>query len=307
MRSRKSSWLGRTGSAVLLTAAGLAVTGTSAHAEDQAYVAVMAESSQLAQGVTPAHAKPFQFEIVNFVDSGTTAKNVTVTVDAGKLDRTRVGYLVPSGCTANAAGYTCRLGDMSDYSRDFGVPLYSLGEQGAAGTLSVKVSSTTPDPYLDDNSVEVPVTVAPSGYDLVTWAQDVYADVAVDGDDAGETNLTPVRLGHSVAFDWAIRNYGSLPAKGLKYGFSLPPGLTFAKQPMGCRVQQSDGYTLAACEQPNVTLQPGQSFTTDVNLKVGSNVPVGQLHGQSLYVLDYTTDEIDQGDANTDFQVFTRP
>ncbi|MFF4129789.1 hypothetical protein ACFYYP_40295 [Microbispora rosea] len=53
--------------------------------------------------------------------------------------------------------------------------------------------------------VEVPVTVAPAGYDLVTWAQDVYADVAVDGDDAGETDLTPVRLGHSVAFDWAIR------------------------------------------------------------------------------------------------------
>ncbi|GIH52287.1 hypothetical protein SAMN05421833_1418 [Microbispora rosea] len=51
----------------------------------------------------------------------------------------------------------------------------------------------------------MPVTVAPAGYDLVTWAQDVYADVAVDGDDAGETDLTPVRLGHSVAFDWAIR------------------------------------------------------------------------------------------------------
>ncbi|WP_051459087.1 hypothetical protein [Microbispora sp. ATCC PTA-5024] len=97
MRFRRSSWLGRTGSAALLTAAGLAVTGTPAHAEDQAYVAVMPESSLLAQGVTQAHAKPFQFEIVNFVDSGTTAKNVTVTVDVSKLNRTRVGYLVPSG------------------------------------------------------------------------------------------------------------------------------------------------------------------------------------------------------------------
>ena len=307
MRFRKSSWLGRAGVAALLAAAGLAVTGTPAHAEDQAYVALMSESSRLAQGATKANAKPFKFEIINYVDFGATAKDVTVTVDVGKLDKTRVGYVVPNGCTANAAGYTCRLGAMADYSRDFGVPLYSLGEEGSAGTLSVKVASTTPDPYLDDNSVEVPVTVAPAGSDLVSWAQDVYADVVVDGDDAGETDLTPVKVGHSVVFDWAIRNYGSRPVQGLKYGFSLPPGVTFAKQPMGCDIQPVDGYTLGICETPNITLQPGQSFTTGINLKVGPNVTSGQLHGQQFFVWGSTTEEVDQDDDSINFEVFTRP
>ncbi|MFF7680106.1 hypothetical protein [Actinacidiphila glaucinigra] len=307
MNFRNTFRLPHFGAAALLAAAGLAVTGAPAHAEDQAYVALMQGSTQLAQGVTQAHAKPFQFHLVNFVDYGAVARNVTVTVDVSKLDRTRVGYVVPTGCAANAAGYTCRLGDMADYSRDFGVPLYSLGEQGAAGTLSVKVASTTPDPYLDDNSVDVPVNVAPAGSDLVPWVQDVYADVAVDGDDVGETNLTPVKVNHSVLMDWAIRNYGSRPVQGLTYEFSLPPGVTFAKQPSGCRIAQSDGYTSATCEQPNVKLQPGQSFTTDVNLKIGPNVNIGQLHGPLFFVWDPTGNEVDQGDADTDFEVFTRP
>ncbi|MDX3236729.1 hypothetical protein PV392_13795 [Streptomyces sp. ME03-5709C] len=307
MNFRNSPRLPHVGAAALLAAAGLAVTAAPAHAEDQALVALVQESTQLAQGVTQAHAKPFQFHVINFVDFGSVARNVTVTVDVSKLDRTRVGYVVPTGCAANATGYTCRLGDMADYSRDFGVPLYSVGEQGAAGTLSVKVASTTADPYLDDNSVDVPVTVAPAGSDLVPWVQDVYADVAVDGDDAGETDLTPVKVDHSVLIDWAIRNHGSRPVQGFSYEFSLPPGVTFAKQPRGCHIAQSDGYTFATCDQPNVTLQPGQSFTTDVNLKVGSNVTIGQLHGPLLSVWDPTGDEVDQGDADTYFEVFTRP
>jgi hypothetical protein len=306
MRFRNSARLARVGAAALLAAAGLALAGAPAHAADEAYLAIDSLSENVANGVTKANPKPFQFQLINFIDFGSEAKDVTVTVDVSELDKTRVGYVVPNGCTANAAGYTCRLGDMPDYSRNFAVPLYSLGEEGPAGTLSVKAASTTPDPYLDDNSVEVPVTVAPAGSDLVPWAQDVYADVDVDGDEVGETDLTPVKVGHSVVLDWAIRNYGSRPVQGLKYGFSLPPGLTFAKQPMGCHIAQTDGYTLATCEMPNITLQPGQSFANAINLKVGQNVTSSQLIRQLFYVSDDTS-EVDQGDADTYFEVFTRP
>jgi hypothetical protein len=102
MRIRKSSWLGRTGIAALLAAAGLTVAGTPAHAANEAYLSITPSSTQLANGVTKANAKPFQFKVINFVDFGSSeAKDVTVTVDVNKLDKTRVGYVVPNGCIAD--------------------------------------------------------------------------------------------------------------------------------------------------------------------------------------------------------------
>ncbi|WP_143653453.1 hypothetical protein [Streptosporangium subroseum] len=262
-------------------------------------------STRLANGVTKAVAKPFQFRIVNF--GGAKARAVTVTVDVSKLDKTRVGYVVPNGCIANATGYTCKLGDMPDFTHNIGVPLYSLGEEGPAGTLSVKVAGTTPDPYLDDNSAEVPVTVTTAGYDLVPWAQDVYADVVVDRDDTGETDLTPVKAGHSAVLDWAIYNYGSRPAEGsIRYGFTLPVGVTFAKQPIGCHTAVVNGQTVANCETPYITLQPGKSFATPMNVKVGGNGTSTVINGASFYVDGPTPEDVDQDDADTYFEAFTR-
>ncbi|MEW9532395.1 hypothetical protein [Microbispora sp. NPDC049125] len=305
MRIRNSARLACAGAGALLTAAGLVIAGAPAYAADESNLSVMPLSTQLAKGVTEAIAKPFQFRVVNFGEA--KAQAVTVTVDVGKLDKTRVGYVVPSGCVANAGGYTCKLGDMQDFTHNVGVPLYSLGEEGPAGALSVKVAGATPDPYLDDNSVEVPVTVTAAGYDLVPWAQDVYADVVVDRDDDGEIGLTPVKAGHSAVLDWAIHNYGSRPAEGIiRYGFILPAGVTFAKQPVGCRTQVVSGQTIADCETPYSVLQPGKSFATPINVRVdgdGTDTVIGNL---SFHVDGPTAEDVDPGDHDTYFEAFTR-
>jgi hypothetical protein len=305
MTFRNFARLARVGAAALLATAGLALAGAPAYAADESYLSVMPLSTQLANGVTKAVAKPFQFQVLNF--GGAKARAVTVTVDVSKLDKTRVGYVVPNGCIANATGYTCKLGDMPDYTHNVGVPLYSLGQEGLAGTLSVKVASTTPDPYLDDNSAEVPVTVTAAGYDLVPWAQDVYADVVIDRDDAGETGLTPVKAGHSTVLDWAIYNYGSRPAEGtIRYGFTLPVGVTFAKQPIGCHTAVVEGQTVANCETPYITLQPGKSFVTPMNVRVGGDGTSTVINGESLHVDGPTAEDVDHGDADTSFEAFTR-
>jgi hypothetical protein len=305
MRFRNSAHVTRVGAAALLAAAGLAVAGAPAYAANESNLSITPLSTQLANGVTKASAKPFQFRVLNFGE--TKARAVTVTVDVSKLDKRRVGYIVPNGCIANAAGYTCKLGDMQDYTHNVGVPLYSRGQEGPAGTLSVKVSSTSPDSYLDDNNADVPITVTTAGYDLVPWAQDMYADVVVDRDDAGETGLTPVKAGHSAVLDWAIYNYGSRPAEGtILYGFTLPVGVTFAKKPIGCHTQVVEGQTIANCETPYLMLRPGKSFATPINLKVGREGTGPVINGATFYVAGPTAEDADQGDANTYFEAFTR-
>jgi hypothetical protein len=304
MHFRNSARLLRVGATALLAAAGLAVTGIPAHAADESFLSVYGWSTGLANGVTKAGAKPLQFSVSNF---GAEAKGVTVTVDVSKLDKTRVGYVIPDNCLATAGGYTCRLADMPfATTHTFGAPLYSLGEEGPAGTLSVKVTGATPESDLNDNSVDVPVTVRAAGSDLIAFAQDVYADAVVDGDDADETGLVPVKPGHSAVFDWAIYNYGSRPVQGtIKYGFTLPVGTTFAKQPQGCQTQTSAGQALALCETPNIMLRPGEHFTRSINVRVGGDVTSAVLDNGRFYIADADPAEVDPRDQDTGFEVFT--
>jgi hypothetical protein len=305
MLFRNFSRLLGVGTAALISAVGFAATEVPAHAADESALSVWTRSTELANGVTKTAAKPFQFYIQSY---GAEAKNVTVTVDVGKLDTTRVGYVIPKNCVTTTGGYTCRLTDMPfGTTHTFGAPLYSLGEEGPAGTLSVKVTGSTPESDLSDNSVDVPVTVAPAGPDLTAFAQDVYADAVVDGDDVDETGLTPVKAGHSAVFDWAIYNYGSRPASGtIRYGFVLPTGTTFAKKPQDCQTATSMGQTLATCQTPNIVLQPGQHYTHDVNVLVASNVNPGALIGGSFFIAGASPMEADPQDQDTTFEVFTR-
>jgi hypothetical protein len=124
---------------------------------------------------------------------------------------------------------------------------------------------------------------------------------------AGETDLTPVKAGHSAVLDWAIYNYGSRPAEGtISYGFTLPVGVTFAKQPIGCHTQEVDGQTVAYCETPYIVLQPGKSFATPMNVRVSGDGTSTVINGASFWVAGPWAEDADKGDAGTYFEAFTR-
>lgn len=287
MKTFNRSVLARAGTVTLL-AGGLLAVGVPARAADQADLALIPVSTQLAKGVTEAKAKPFRFTVDN--SRGTVdARNVTVGVDARKINKKKVGFVVPEGCQQQrAAVYSCVLGDLAaGTSEDFFIPLFSKGGRGDAGTLTVTISSETTDPESEDNTVEVDLTVTRPGYDLVTWAQDVYANVAVDGA-ATETDLKPVRPGQTAPLDWVVYNGGSRKATGVFYGITLPAGVSFAELPATCLVQDLGGLAQALCEDPAAVIRPGQYYTDAVTVKVGDDVtePVLRIGNVFAYGLD---------------------
>ncbi|MET8353735.1 MULTISPECIES: LPXTG cell wall anchor domain-containing protein [unclassified Micromonospora] len=262
------SALARAGVVALLAAGGLATVAAPAQAADQADLALVPLSYELAKGVKEAKAKPFKFQVDN-TRSTVDAKDVRVTVETKGLKDRKVGVLAWDGCEVAGTTFSCLLGDLAaGTTEDFGIPLFSTGGRGAAGTLVVTVSSATADPFTDDNTVEHEITVAKPGYDLTTWVQDVYADVVVDGDETGEAGRTSVRPGETAPLDWAVYNDGSRKATGLAYGFTLPAGVTFAELPEGCVEQPLNGLANAYCEDSGVVLKPGQFYTADVRVRV---------------------------------------
>ncbi|MFE0588682.1 LPXTG cell wall anchor domain-containing protein [Micromonospora echinospora] len=273
--------LARTGAVTLLTA-GLVAVGAPAQAADQVDLSLIPLSGQIARGVSEAKAKPFKFTVDN-TGSTADARNVTVKVDARKVNHKRVGFFVPDGCQQQGkAVYSCVLGDLSaGTSEDFGIPLFSTGTRGPAGTLVVSITSETAEADPEDNTVEVDLTVTKPGYDLVTWAQDVYADVEVDGDE--ETGLRPVRPGETAPLDWAVYNGGSRRATGLFYLISLPAGVSFAELPENCVQEDFLGIAQAFCDDPAVVLKPGEYYTDSVRVKVAKEVTEPVLRIGNIY------------------------
>ncbi|NES13320.1 MULTISPECIES: cell wall anchor protein [Micromonospora] len=266
------STLARAGVVALLAAGGLTAVAAPAHAADQADLQLIPLSYQLAKGVKEAKAKPFKFQVDN--TTGTVdAKDVRVTVETKGLKDKKVGVLVPAGCDTDGTRFSCLLGDLAaGTTEDFGIPLFSTGGKGAGGTLVVTISAATADPDLENNTVEHDITVTKPGYDLTSWVQDVYADVTVDADEAGESGLRPVKPGETAPLDWAVYNDGSRKATGLAYGIFLPAGVSFAELPEGCAEQVLGGLAQAYCEDSGVVLRPGEYYTADVRVKVGAEV-----------------------------------
>ncbi|WLS46677.1 LPXTG cell wall anchor domain-containing protein [Micromonospora profundi] len=277
------STLARAGVVALLAAGGLATVAAPAQAAAGADLALQPLSYQLAKGVKEAKAKPFKFQVDN-TRSTVDAKDVRVTVETKGLKNRKVGYLVPIGCDVTGTKFTCLLGDLAaGTTEDFGIPLFSTGGRGNGGTLVVTISSATTDPNLDDNTVEHDITVTEPGYDLTAWVQDVYANVTVDGDEVGESDLQAVKLGETAPLDWAIYNDGSRKATGVAYGITLPAGVTFAELPEGCIEQPLGGFANAYCEDTGVVLKPGQFYTAGVRVEVGSGVTESVLRPGFLW------------------------
>ncbi|MEU8296192.1 cell wall anchor protein [Micromonospora sp. NPDC048909] len=272
------STLARAGVAVLLAAGGLATVAAPAHAADQADLALVPVSYDLAKGVKQAKAKPFQFNVENL--ASVDAKAVTVTVDTAGLKPKKVGFVVPDGCEVSGATYTCLLGDLpGGTSERFGIPLFSTGGRGAAGTLKVTIKADN----ADGDEVEHDITVVKAGYDLTSWVQDVQANVVVNGAVVDEPDLKPVPRGRTVPLDWAVYNDGSRKATGIFYGLTLPPGVSFVQKPEGCLEQQFLGKAQLFCEDAGAVVRPGQYYTTDVTVKVGEGVTEPVLHEGDLF------------------------
>lgn len=254
-----------------------------AHAADQADLALIPLSYELAKGVEEARAKPFKIQINN-ARSTADAKSVRLTVETAHLNGRKVGVVVPAGCEAAGTTFSCLLGDLpAGTTEDFGIPLFSLGKRGDAGHLVVTVTSDTADPVKADNKIRHGITVAKPGYDLTSWAQDVYADVEVDGDDSGEPARTPVRPGETAPLDWAVYNHGSRSATGIAYGFTLPAGVDFAEFPVGCAESGLDGLVQVHCTDSGAVLEPGEFYTAPVRVRVGADVTESVLSPGILY------------------------
>ena len=96
MTSFHRSALARVGAVALLAAGGLATVAAPAQAADQADLALVPLSQNLARGVEAAKAKPFKFTVDN-TRSSVAASDVRVTVETKGLTK-RVGFVVPDGC-----------------------------------------------------------------------------------------------------------------------------------------------------------------------------------------------------------------
>lgn len=281
------SALARAGVVALLAAGGLATVAAPAQAADQADLALVPLSYELAKGVKAAKAKPFKF-LVDNTRSTVAAKGVSYTADVSQLNKNMVGVVVPDGCQVKGRTFTCQLGDVpAGTSEDFGIPLFSTGGRGEAGTLVVTINSATADPHREDNTVEHDITVGKPGYDLTSWVQDVNANVVVNGVQGDDPDLRPVRRGETVPLDWAVYNDGSRKATGLSYVLTLPAGVTFATLPDTCVAQTFGDVAQALCQDDGAVIRPGEYYTADIRVTVGADVTesvlrVGELFAQGL-------------------------
>ncbi len=284
MTIRSSSRPAQLAAAALLATGALAVLGTPAYASDQADLALVPSSTQIAKSKETAVIKPFKVTVVN--QGPSTAKDVTVTIDYRQLDTRRVAWLPLDDCAQKSRKiYVCRLGQLpladgqddipAGARTEFGLPIWSVGPKGDAATFSVSVTSATADPATADNTVEVPVRVVGRGYDLTTWANDVHVPVA-----AGSAAPGPVPL------EWLVYNAGSRRAVGLTYVLNLPAGAHFAAVPDRC-TKQPGVLDVYYCTAPGQALRPGEVYTAPVTVTVDPGTTVklpdpGQVAAEAM-------------------------
>ncbi|MDG4821618.1 cell wall anchor protein [Asanoa sp. WMMD1127] len=273
MNSRLRAAAIRAGAATVL-AVGLVAMAGPAYAADGPDVAVTPISLHLAKGVKEAKAKPFQVELRNFGNAG--AKDVSVKLDLSNLTG-KVGYVTPDGCTKSGkAAYACPIGDIAA-GQDvvIGIPLFNAnGRKGTGGYFSI-TAIVPGDTNEENNSADVDVTVEPKTYDLTVWAQDIYAEVVPDGDEAGEETRTPVPAGGTAPLDSAIFNHGSKRVVGLAYSVKLPAGATIASAPENCFPWEDVNGII--CEDDEVVLKPGEVLLPEITVKVADDAAAGVL------------------------------
>jgi hypothetical protein len=239
--------LARVSAVGLLAAGALAAAATPALAAGDADLAVSAKGLTVAVG---APAKLGQLHIAN--KSGAAATDVTVTLDLADLDLSKAVVVAPVGtdCVDKKDGalVVCSIGDIAARTtyKDL-LPVVVTGEApGSAGAITVSVTHSGTDPKKADNTVEVPVTVARNGVDLVVFANDVPTD------DQG--NVGTVAPGESADLTFRVFNQGTRTSKGLKLDIKLPRHTTFVGEYEGCAINAA--RNAVRCELPKLAMAP---------------------------------------------------
>ncbi len=239
--------LARVGAVGLLAAGSLAAAATPALAAGDADLAVTAKGLTVAVG-TPG--KLGQLHIAN--KSGAAATDVTVTLDLSDLDQSKAVVVAPvdTDCVDenDGARVVCSIGDIAARTtyKDR-LPVIVTGEApGAAGTITISVAHSGTDPKAADNTVEVPVTVARDGVDLVVLANDVPTDA--------KGNVGTVAPGESADLTFAVFNQGTRTSKGLKINIKLPDHTTFVGEYEGCAMNEA--RNAVRCSLPKLPIAP---------------------------------------------------
>jgi len=217
-----------------------------------AAAAAFAAGTSLILAATPAQAAPpgadLEFRVVGdkvtlagrpyfvqvFNRGPATADTVVVKVNVAGIDTAKVEVDPPSeadGCSSSGLVFTCNLGSLlaNEHDNDlspFGVIPLEGAAAGSAGSFTVEVSSTTPDPNPANNQLKtVAVDLVNQGTDLFTLVNDVWKAPAESGDDdAVRERVAP---GTTAPLVFTVFNFGTTPVTKLTAKITLPPFVTF--------------------------------------------------------------------------------
>jgi LPXTG-motif cell wall-anchored protein len=183
---------------------------------------------------------------------------LALTVDFSALDDSKVAF-DSDGCTVASKVATCPIPDdaVPPAGGKLDLPIALVrqpGASGAAGSLTIAVSSALADPMVSNNVITLPVSVGDPGADLLTVAYDVYK---VPGPE--QTDPEPVPPGESSVLFGFVENQGDLTAKGVKIVVNLPEHVTFADEEPDCTYSADNRVATCLYE---VDLTP-KSFNID--------------------------------------------
>ncbi|MET7951943.1 LPXTG cell wall anchor domain-containing protein [Micromonospora sp. NPDC005324] len=163
--------------------------------------------------------------VYNYGEAPATA--VTVTLDLSKVSDA-VTASVPdySDCKLADTTVTCNVGALNAGQVESVYPLTLTSRQGAApgdaGSVTVTIDGAEDDMAPGNDTTSFPVTVLPSGPDLVAAAQDL------------NDKKTPVGPGDTVPLFAGVGNEGDTAAENFTVRVGVPTGATFAERYSDC-------------------------------------------------------------------------
>ncbi|MFI2711488.1 peptidase [Micromonospora sp. NPDC018662] len=281
MRSLTARWPRLAAGAALLATTALFAPSAPAHAADELPdLSVSFDRDPVAEidnsGTTVG------IYLYNYGQADATA--VTVTLDLSKLsdDVTPSVSEWNDACKLAAKKVTCTVGRLVAGQTDHLYSVELASRQGAtpgdAGTVTVTIAGAEEDANPGDDTTTFPVTIVPSGPDLVAAADDL-TDKAHP---VGEGDRVPLRSG--------VLNEGDSPATDFTVRVDLPTGATFVERYSDCTyvnyypknvgLPYVYGPSQVTCTVP-LTLKPGEGLllfdeetgTSLFTITFGRNLP----------------------------------
>jgi hypothetical protein len=215
-------------------------------------------------------SKPFYVHVTN--QGPATAENVVVKVDVAELNTDKLRIDPPVSCDVNGTVYTCPVGSLDPGENNMTFSPFDVTslertgpEPDPAGYYTIEVTSDTPDPDPDNNEpVKVLVDVAPVGYDLQTYVQDVWANPVAD-EEGHRERVAPAATAPLFFFFY---NGGSQTADHVVWQVSLPAFTSFATDgnPDYCRYNEK--RTVATCRIQGTRIAPRTELKFDAPMLV---------------------------------------